>query len=241
MSATDVDTDSYESGRITYTSCGKTYQSAESDSDRDYDFLDVLGVAQRLRINFLPIRWQPALDEAGKGGTATIRQGQANLEMSFVFKQMKRTQSPMKQAQYMSALIAEISILAHYRIKLHDNIVNVEGICWDVYPGSESVWPVLVFAKAPYGDLEMFMASSDGKELNFEKRLNILADVATAVCDLHSARRSWPSSFKSSQLKSKDVIHGDIKPNNILIFPKVLEIEKLWPSKSCYYPFQNSD
>ena len=192
MSATDDSADSYESDIITYASCGKTYQSAGSVSDRNYDFLDVLGVAQRLRINFLPIRWQPALDEAGKGGTATIRQGQVNLELSFAFKQLKRTQSLIKQAQYMGALIAEISILAHYKVKLHSNIVNLQGICWDVYSGGENVWPVLVFEKAPYGDLEKFMASSDGTQLNFEKRLNILADVALAVRDLHFLRRSCP-------------------------------------------------
>ena len=192
MSPTDVNTDSYESGIITYTSCGKTYQSAGSISNKGYDFLEVLGVAQRLRINFLPIRWQPAFDEAGKGGTATIRQGQGNIEMSFAFKQMKRTQSLMKQAQYMSTLVAEISILAHSRIKLHNNIVNLEGICWDVHQGGEKVWPALVLEKAPYGDLEKFMASSEGKELGFENTLSILADVAIAVRDLHVARRSWP-------------------------------------------------
>ena len=189
MSASDVDTNSYESSRIIYSSCGKTYQSARSVSSTDYNLLDVLGAAQRLRINFLPIRWQPALDEAGKGGTATIRQGLVSLEKTFAFKQMKRTQSLMKQTLYMGALIAEISILAHSNIKSHENIINVEGICWDVDSGRGTVWPVLVFEKAPYGDLKKFMASSNGRELDFEKRVTILADVAIAVRDLHFASR----------------------------------------------------
>ena len=54
---------------------------------------------------------------------------------------------------YGRALIAEISLLAHSQIKLHNNIINVEEICWDVDSGGGEVWPVLVFEEAPYGDL----------------------------------------------------------------------------------------
>ena len=75
MSASDVYTNSYGSSRITYTSCGKIYQSARSVSSQNDNFRDVLGAAQRLRIDFLPVRWQPALDEVVQGGTATVRQG----------------------------------------------------------------------------------------------------------------------------------------------------------------------
>ena len=189
MSAANPSSNSYDSGRIIYTSRGKTHQSAGSTSAERYDFLDFLGVAQKMMIDFLPIRWQPGMDLAGKGGTAKIHQGLANVDKTFAFKQMRKTRSPMEEAQYMSALIAEISVLGHYVIRTHENIVNIEGVCWDVCPGEGKVWPVLVFEKAPYGDLNNFMTVGVGRELNIEKRLSILSDVALAVCDLHIAGR----------------------------------------------------
>ncbi|KAL8907095.1 MAG: hypothetical protein Q9171_006000 [Xanthocarpia ochracea] len=208
MSAANASSNSYESGRITYTSRGATYQSAGSVSAKHYDFLDFLGIAQGLKINFLPIQWQPGLDIAGKGGTAKIRQHLAYTDMTFAFKQMKKTQSPMREVQYMCALIAEISILGQFKNRHHKNIALIEGICWDVDPGEQKVWPVLVFEKAPYGDLNHFMIFGAGRELIMEKRLSFLIDVALAVHDLHSA----------------GIIHGDIKPENVLIFPRTQEL-----------------
>ena len=183
MSAANPNSYSYDSGIIAYTSRGKARQSAGSTSAKRYDFLDFLGVAQSMRIDFLPILWQPAL--IGKGGTAEIRQGIVYIEKTFAFKQMKKAQSPMEDAQCLCALIAEVSILSRYEISRHKNIVNIEGICWDVEPGGEKVWPVLVFEKAPYGDLNKFMTFGVGGELDIEKRLGVLIDVALAIRDMH--------------------------------------------------------
>ena len=204
MSAANPSSNSYDSGVITYTSRGKAHQSAGSTSAERYDFLDFLGVAQKMRIHFLPIRWQPGMGLAGKGGTAKIHQGLANIEKSFAFKQMRKTRSPMEEAQYLSALIAEISVLSHFVIATHKNIVKIEGVCWDVYPGGEKVWPVLVFEKAPYGDLNDFMTNGVGRELNIEKRLSILSDVALALRDLHIAGRSNPLFLSSTRVSESE-------------------------------------
>jgi serine/threonine protein kinase len=230
MSAANCNSNSYDSGRITYTSRGKARQSAGSISAKRYDFLDFLGVAQSMRTHFLPIRWLPGL--IGKGGTAEIRQRVVNIEKTFAFKQMKKTQSPMEEAQYLCALIAEVSILNQYRIRTHKNIVNIEGLCWEVVPGEEKVWPVLVFEKAPYGDLHEFMSFSIGGELNIEKRLGILIDVALAIRDIHSLGGSRPLSFSPIRLSPIGVIHGDIKPENVLIFPRIQDLTK-WSSATC--------
>ena len=60
-----------------YAESGNDYQS-----DIHCDFLSFLGIAQMLRIDFLPITWQPALETVGHGGTAEIRQALVNLQMS---------------------------------------------------------------------------------------------------------------------------------------------------------------
>lgn len=175
---------------IPLTKSGKTYQSASSTSKQEYDFLDFLGIAQSLDIDFLPITWQPALDNVGEGGTAVIHQTLINSRMTFIFKHLKRPRSAMERIRNLRALIAEISILGHPIIRSHPNIASIEGICWDVVLGDgEEVWPVLVFEKTQHGDLNRFMTSGPGKELDTKNRLDMLFDVALAVRDLHTTGR----------------------------------------------------
>ncbi len=175
---------------VTYTTYGETRQSASSASNQEYDFLDFLGVAQCLKIDFLPITWQPALDGAGEGGTAKIHQALINIQTTFAFKRLKHPWSAMDESRNLRALLAEISVLGHPAIRYHPNIANIEGICWDVVDGGEQVWPVLVFEKTRIGDLNRFMTTSSGKELDMGDRLDMLFDIALAVRDLHAAGES---------------------------------------------------
>ena len=115
------------SALITYTTSGKTYQSAGTTAGKNYDFLDLLGVAQRFKLDF-------------------------------------HSMAPQ-------------------------NVANLEGICWDVDLGGEKVWPVLVFEKSRYGDLNNFMVSSSGKALDFKYKVELLFGIADAVRTLHSAGR----------------------------------------------------
>lgn len=177
------------SALITYTRSGETRQSASSTSDQEYDFLDFLGIAQSLKIDFLPIIWQPALDKDGEGGTAEILQALVNVQMTFAFKRLKHPRFAMEESRNLRALIAEISVLGHPAIRYHPNVANIEGVCWDVVDGGEQLWPVLVFEKTRWGDLNRFMTSGPGKELDTKNRLDMLFDVALAVRDLHTIGR----------------------------------------------------
>lgn len=178
---------------IPFTKSGETGQSAGSMSDQKYDFLDFLGVAQSLKIDFLSITWQPAFDSVGEGGIAKIRQALINLQMTFAFKHLKHPRSVEEESRNWRALIAEISVLGNPIIRSHPNVVTIEGICWDVVLGGEKVWPVLVFQKTRYWDLNRLMRTARGKELDFRSRLDILFDVALAVRDLHAT--GWFSKF----------------------------------------------
>ena len=187
--STISNTNSDISALITYTTSGETIQSASTTSDREYDFLDFLGVAQSLKIDFLPVRWQPALDRVGEGGTAEIREALFNLQITFAFKRIKLPWSAFAETRNWSALVAEIVILGHPAFRHHPNVVTIEGICWDIVNGGKRVWPVLVFKKTHHGDLKRFMTLGPGIELDFKNRLDMLLDIALAVRDLHATGR----------------------------------------------------
>ena len=172
-----------------YTNTGETHQSAGAASAKKYDFLDFLGVAQRLKLDFLPVTWQSALDKVGEGGTANIRQSMINPTTSFAFKLLKRPRCATEESQSLRALLAEISVLGHYSIRWNSHVANLEGISWDVGPGGQEIWPVLVFEKSRHGDLNSFMTSSSGKALDFQERVDLLFGVADAVRLLHASGR----------------------------------------------------
>ena len=174
------------SGLIEYTRSGIYSHSACSTWKDEHDFLDFLGVAQNLKIDFLPISWQPALERVGEGGSAEIRQSLINIQTTFAFKRLKRSRSSWEEAQRWHTLIAEISILGYLAVRKHRSIAHIEGICWDVITGGEEVWPVLVFEKTRHGDLGMFMSSDLGKQLGSKERLDLLSDIALAIRDLHA-------------------------------------------------------
>lgn len=193
MSDHECDDEAYASALITHTIRGDTRQSATLTPTEGCDFLDFLRVAQTLKIDFLPLTWQPALESAGEGGTATICQALMNIQLAFAFKHLKRPQSTIEEVRNWHALIAEISILGHPAIRQHPSVVSIEGICWDVDASGEKVWPVLISEKTRCGDLKRFMTTGAGKELSIKARLDILFDVAYAVRDLHAYSESFES------------------------------------------------
>jgi len=73
------------------------------------------------------------------------------------------------------------------------NVVTLEGICWE-FPSNGPISPVLVFEKAPLGDLDDFIASADGAQVPLSERINICLKIAKALRILHSQRkfmRGW--------------------------------------------------
>ncbi|KAF3927315.1 hypothetical protein ABW21_db0201609 [Orbilia brochopaga] len=164
-----------------------------------HDLLSFLATAQCNEVDFLPITWQAELGNVGAGGTSQIQQSFLNLDLSYVFKRIHRG---IDEPYAFRALDSEIAILGHKDIRGHPNIVRLVGITWDVASSSEAIWPTLVFRKSEHGDLRRFMKSGAGKNMDFDSRLKLCHDIATGIATLHEA----------------GVVHGDIKPMNVLIF-----------------------
>lgn len=176
---------------VSLSNCGnQSYSAAPSRSrvpDLLNDLISFLAAAQGQNIDFLPITWQPALEVVGKGGTAEIRQSIVNLTTNFVFKRRKAlAPHPFDENRVFQNLISEISIHGNTLVRTNPNIMQLEGICWDIPNGTEKVWPVLVFKKTEHGDLGRFLSSKPGWTIDMQERLKLCADVASAVTTLHS-------------------------------------------------------
>ena len=81
-------------------------------------------------------------------------------------------------------MMSEVLILSQPPIQNHPNIVDLEGICWEIESRTEKAAPVLVFEKASW-DLQQFMNVREGMDMVFEDRLKICADIGGAIVALH--------------------------------------------------------
>ncbi|KAL4901623.1 kinase-like domain-containing protein [Aspergillus multicolor] len=106
-------------------------------------------------------------------------------------------------------LMNEIYILCNSVVLNQEYVLQLQGICWDVpsrsSPGmlqDDKVWPVLVFQKAPFGDLYRFAQGSIGQGIEFTMRWRICVEIGGAL----------------AHMQTQYIIHGYIKPENILIF-----------------------
>ena len=150
------------------------------------DLLSFLAIVQASEIDMLPIQWQPALDTVGEGATAEIRQLYIDIQTTFVFKRFRWT--TQNESSNYRALMCEVSILGHRSIRSHPNILRLEGICWDINLEDKGVWPVLVFEKGSYGDLRTFVDTNAGRNLRWDDRIKLCADIAAAMESMHSCR-----------------------------------------------------
>ena len=197
-----MSTQSHLDNHISFTNSGKLFQSATLGSsvrvaDTPYDLLTFLGIAQGLNIEFLPISWDTGLAKVGEGGSAEINQSSIDVENTFAFKRLASAQVALSEAKEKAykALIAELCVLGHKSIRGHSFVNRLQGICWDIETESESIWPVLVFEKAPHGDLERFMNCGAGAKIALSERLRLCAEVAIAITGLHLNGKLLRNSF----------------------------------------------
>jgi len=164
-------------------------QSTQVTTNDLYNLITFLGVIQKLQIEILPITWQAAWQAIGGGATGKINEALVDLHTSFAFKCVSDRQKENEpESKIIQALINEVIVLGHPSIRKHSNIVELQGICWDVAfdsKGNNKVWPVLVFEKSQYGDLYDFAMLPVGRELRFMERLKLCIDVSIAISDMH--------------------------------------------------------
>ncbi|KAI9781722.1 MAG: hypothetical protein M1839_005715 [Geoglossum umbratile] len=120
-----------------------------------------------------------------------------------------------RQEKRFRDIILELRVLIHAPLRMSENIVNLEGVCWQhSVEDPEVVVPVLLLEFAEFGTLKDLLkregnstpatnnAGGEGS-FGFETKISLIFDVAMGLDSLHNC----------------DIVHGDIKPANVLIFP----------------------
>jgi serine/threonine protein kinase len=98
-------------------------------------------------------------------------------------------------------ILFELRALLHEPIRYHPNIVRLLGIQWGLSPISESAFPVLIMEHASFGTLKTLQSSNTSLPLPVKQKL--CYDVGRGLSALHSS----------------GIVHGDMKHENVLIFP----------------------
>ncbi|KAI0858827.1 hypothetical protein F4860DRAFT_287009 [Xylaria cubensis] len=184
------------------------------------DLLSFITICQHHKIDIWPLYWDIKLDMLGKGATGDVRQAIIDLESQFAFKrfishratrpnngELPKLSTYNSNEKLFTSLVSEVVILNQPEIRRHEHIVNIAGIAFDVEgssPDSLEIWPLLIMSKAQHGNLMNFLASERGRMLDFLIRLEFCAQIGSAISTMHS----------------NNIVHGDIKPQNILIYEK---------------------
>ncbi|KAF3062494.1 hypothetical protein CFAM422_010669 [Trichoderma lentiforme] len=183
-----------------------------------YNILTYLACVQKCQIDItdmVPIEAQGIL---GRGGQAIVVQTQQSLETTLAFKFRIPEPSTFGSRSWRNGkgddaafreICSEVMALGHPEIREHPNIVQLLAVSWElrkkkgwIFGHTLQVWPMMIFEKALHEDLGKFMTVGEGKDLDLAARVGICADLASALAVVHS----------------NDVIHGDIKPENVLVF-----------------------
>ncbi|KAJ5813687.1 uncharacterized protein N7503_000437 [Penicillium pulvis] len=107
-----------------------------------------------------------------------------------------------EKRQIFASMMNEYRILNHKSITKHKNIVKILGCCWrTVDVDTDHVIPNLVLEGTSLGDLDAFYRLFHEKT-SMRRRLGLCIDIAKGVEALHLA----------------GIVHGDIKPQNVLVF-----------------------
>jgi len=163
-----------------FTRCSATTNRINDDLQND--LIEFLTIVQKCNVEFLPITWQPALSNLGIGGSGMICQSTFINEMPLAFKRFHDSENA--DGDFLP-LMSEVLILSQPPIQTHPNIVDLEGVCWEIKPRTKKAVPVLVFEKAAW-DLQQFMSVQEGRNMLIEDRLKICADIGSAIMALHS-------------------------------------------------------
>jgi serine/threonine protein kinase len=126
-------------------------------------------------------------------------------------KQPERTAVALKRIRPSSThtresfqcVINDLLCLTHPPLRSHENIIDLLGLGWETSPadGDYRLWPYLILEYSSIGSLADLQKTP--RILTHQQKLTLSLDVAKGLHAIHHS----------------NVIHGDIKSENVLVFP----------------------
>jgi len=176
-------------------------KSLQADESPHQDLVRLIAIANILQVEIFPLTWQPSLERLGQGATGSISQSALNDQIYFAFKRFHRintnpelTESDFRRLQF-DAMISEMVVLSCPEVYDHPNVVNLEGLCWEVMRPSGEVWPVLVFQRAKCGDLRHFLELPEAGSFDLDDRIVICGEVSKALRIMHQCGQRNEGAF----------------------------------------------
>jgi hypothetical protein len=178
--------------------------------------LACLTFAQFRNVDFTGISWVEGQGKLGDGGQASVLQTRADAKSVLAFRRHTPPKKGIARSLYdsvrkilfgsvvisneaYSQIASEILALGHPELRSHRNIVQLLAISWEIRENLLSkteIWPVLIFEKAFYKDLEKFVRDPEKilrkkETLSTTSRLKICADIAAAMAVVHKNGKMW--------------------------------------------------
>jgi serine/threonine protein kinase len=141
----------------------------------------------------------------GKLGTLEVPPGKPlvlkslNLPEKDVKKAFESGELSKETQQKLAQLCMEIEALSHPPLAAHRNIIKLLG--FTQFPENKATFPSLILERAEYGTLDKFVSYGAFERYSIFEQNKLCADIADGLYAIHSC----------------DIIHGDVKPGNILI------------------------
>ena len=134
-------------------------------------------------------------------GSATIRKGRDEADKLVIIKQTALTLDSggrVREREVLERFCREVRVLCHTGVLYNDNIVDIVGTEWDTSDEGQLLSIFLEYAD--FGNLAEFQSTHG--EICWSQKKKLCLDVAAGLSMLHDC----------------GIFHGDLKPENVLIF-----------------------
>jgi serine/threonine protein kinase len=147
-------------------------------------------------------------DDIGHGASfivqkakARVKRTQSGEEVAVALKRI-RPSNP-KTRQSFRGVMSDLICLVHPILRRNKNIITLLGLGWETSPSGtdERLWPYLILEYSTHGTLADLQAS---KILPYSTKKQLCLDIASGLDAVHFS----------------NIVHGDIKSENVLIFDK---------------------